>query len=168
MGMFEAFTLHRTVYFSHYSRHSGNPYVGLMSARPDIRWKQRFTYLVQAHRLLEEALNQGVANLNQLEKEGLTQRFEFTFELAWKTLKDYLDESGITLPIATPREVIKTAFATNIIDEGSLWLTMLDHRNLLSHTYDEQRFDEAVRAIDQKYNTLLRSLVVFFESRLSE
>jgi nucleotidyltransferase substrate binding protein (TIGR01987 family) len=139
-----------------------------MSARPDIRWKQRFTNLAQAYRLLEEALDRGTANLNQLEREGLTQRFEFTFELAWKTLKDYLDESGITLPIATPREVIKTAFAANIIDDGPLWLSMLDHRYLLSHSYDEQRFDEAVRAIDQKYNTLLRSLMEFFESRLSE
>jgi len=139
-----------------------------MSARPDIRWKQRFTNLDQAYRLLAEALNRGTANLNQLEREGLTQRFEFTFELAWKTLKDYLDESGITLPIGTPREVIKTAFAANIIDDGPLWLSMLDHRYLLSHTYDEQRFDEAVRAIDQKYNTLLRSLMEFFESRLSE
>jgi nucleotidyltransferase substrate binding protein (TIGR01987 family) len=139
-----------------------------MSARPDIHWKQRFTNLAQAYRLLEEALDRGTANLNQLEREGLTQRFEFTFELAWKTLKDYLDESGMALPIATPREVIKTAFAANIIDDGPLWLSMLDHRYLLSHSYDEQRFDEAVRAIDQKYNTLLRSLMEFFESRLSE
>jgi len=139
-----------------------------MSARPDIRWKQRFTNLDQAYRLLAEALNRGTANLNQLEREGLTQQFEFTFELAWKTLKDYLDESGITLPIGTPREVIKTAFAANIIYDGPLWLSMLDLRNLLYHTYDEQRFDEAVRAIDQKYNTLLRSLMEFFESRLGE
>lgn len=139
-----------------------------MSARQDIRWKQRFTNLTQALRLLEEALLKGSDSLNQLEKEGLTQRFEFTFELAWKTLKDYLDESGISLPIATPREVIKTAFAANIIVDGSLWLKMLDHRNLLAHTYDEQRFDEAVQAIDSQYYALLRALVEFFASRLSE
>ena len=156
------------MYLSRRPRGIGNLYGGLMSARPDIRWKQRFTNLDQAYRLLAEALNRGTANLNQLEREGLTQRFEFTFELAWKTLKDYLYESGITLPIGTPREVIKTAFAANIIDDGPLWLSMLDHRYLLSNTYDEQRFDEAVRAIDQKYNTLLRSLMEFFESRLSE
>lgn len=141
---------------------------GLMNARPDIRWKQRFANLSQAHRLLEEALRKGVDNLNQLEKEGLTQRFEFTFELAWKTLKDYLDDSGVSIAISTPREVIKAAFAANIIDDGVLWQRMLDHRNLLSHTYDEQRFDEAVKAIDREYAVLLRVVVRFFESRLHE
>lgn len=139
-----------------------------MQGQPDIRWKQRYSNLIQAHALLEEALQRGVASLNQLEKEGLTQRFEYTFELAWKTLKDYLESSGIPLTIATPREVIKEAYAVNIIANGSLWLQMLDHRNLLSHTYDAQRFDEAVRAIDSEYISLIREAIAFFASRTQE
>lgn len=80
-----------------------------MKEHADIRWMQRFANLVQVNALLEEALQTGSARLNQLEKEGLTQRFEFTFELAWKTLKDYLEESGVQLTISTPREVIRVA-----------------------------------------------------------
>lgn len=139
-----------------------------MSESPDIRWKQRYTNLLQAHALLADGLSRGVANLNQLEKEGLVQRFEFTFELTWKTLKDYLEASGISLTISTPREVLKEAYAANIIADGRLWLQMLDHRNLLSHTYDVKRFDEAVLAIDAEYATLIRDAVAFFAARSQE
>ncbi|RPI67854.1 MAG: nucleotidyltransferase [Ignavibacteriae bacterium] len=139
-----------------------------MSDTNDVRWKQRFANLVQAHELLEEALRSGISTLNQLEKEGLTQRFEYTFELAWKTLKDYLEESGIPLAIATPREVIKEAFAAKIISNGVLWIRMLDHRNLLSHTYDVKRFEEAIQALDQQYISLLRDIVAFFHTKARE
>ena len=134
----------------------------------DVRWKQRYMNLKQAHALLGEALSHGINNLNQLEKEGLVQRFEFTFELTWKTLKDYLEESGVPLTISTPREIIKEAFAANIIADGALWMKMLDHRNLLSHTYDVTRFDDAVRAIEFDYAPLLLQAVMFFSQRLQE
>jgi nucleotidyltransferase substrate binding protein (TIGR01987 family) len=140
----------------------------LMSERPDLRWKQRYANLLQAHALLEEGLTRGIGNLNQLEREGLVQRFEDTFELTWKTLKDSLEASGIPLTISTPREVLKEAFAAGIITNGSLWLRMLDHRNLLSHTYDVKRFDEAVRAIDTEYAALIRVAVTFFAARGNE
>lgn len=139
-----------------------------MKEHADIRWKQRFTNLVQAFALLEEALQRGSSALNQLEKEGLTQRFEFTFELAWKTLKDYLEESGVQLTISTPREVIRVAFATNILADGMKWLEMLEHRNLLSHTYDVKRFDEAVLAIEAEYVPLIRAVISFFSARILE
>ncbi len=139
-----------------------------MKEHADIRWKQRFNNLVQAHALLEEALQTGSAGLNQLEKEGLTQRFEFTFELAWKTLKDYLEESGVQLTISTPREVIRVAFASGILADGTKWLEMLEHRNLLSHTYDVKRFDEAVHAIESDYSLLIRDVVAFFSTRILE
>lgn len=139
-----------------------------MKEHADIRWKQRFSNLVQANGLLEEALQRGSSSLNQLEKEGLTQRFEFTFELAWKTLKDYLEESGIQLTIATPREVIRVACAANILADGMKWLEMLEHRNLLSHTYDVKRFDEAVHAIESEYSSLIRDVIAFFSARILE
>lgn len=139
-----------------------------MSTRPDIRWKQRYANFAAANTLLQEALSQGIGNLNQLEKEGLAQRFEFTFELAWKTLKDYLEDSGVSLEISTPREVIKQAFSANIIADGAVWITMLDHRNLLSHMYDVKRFDEAVRAIDADYARALQAVIEFFRQRVNE
>ena len=139
-----------------------------MSSSEDIRWKQRFANLVQAYGLLEEAMRSGTDSLNQLEKEGLTQRFEYTFELAWKTLKDFLEDSGIPLGIATPREVIKEAFAAKIITNGAMWIRMLDHRNLLSHTYDVKRFEEAIRALDEHYFDLLREVVAFFHNKMED
>lgn len=139
-----------------------------MHEHADIRWKQRYANLMQAHALLSEGLSRGVGSLNQLEIEGLVQRFEFTFELAWKTLRDYLEEGGIPLTITTPREIIKIAYAANIIADGSLWLKMLDHRDLLSHTYDEKRFDEAVVAIEAQYAGLIDDVVNFFAARVNE
>ena len=65
-----------------------------MNRNPDIRWQQRFDNFDRALGLLREALANGPAALNQLEKEGVVQRFEYTLELAWKTIKDYLEESG--------------------------------------------------------------------------
>ena len=122
-----------------------------MSANPDIRWKQRFQNFDRALALLREAMENGPAALNQLEKEGAVQRFEFCFELAWKTLKDYLEESGLVFAAVTPRQVLKDGFAAQILPEGQVWIDMLDHRNLLSHTYDVAGFERAVEAIHLRY-----------------
>jgi nucleotidyltransferase substrate binding protein (TIGR01987 family) len=121
-----------------------------MSANPDIRWKQRFENYEKALGLLHEALA-NVDELSNLEKEGAVQRFEFTLELAWKTLKDYLEYSGVLLEQITPKQVVKQAFSAKIINDGQLWIDMLDRRNLLSHTYDSTVFDEAVREMANRY-----------------
>ena len=73
----------------------------------DIRWRQRFNNFEKALLLLQEGLAKGAEKLSNLEKEGIVQRFEFTFELAWKTMKDYLEFSGILFDQVTPRSVIK-------------------------------------------------------------
>ena len=108
--------------------------------------------------LLRDALAQGPAALNQLEKEGVVQRFEYTLELAWKTVKDYLEVSGIVLTSVTPRQVIKDAFAAKILADGQTWIAMIDHRNLLSHTYDPVNFEEAVVAIHDRYLPALQQV----------
>lgn len=129
-----------------------------MNRDPDVRWQQRFQNFERALSLLEDALRRGPAALNQLEKEGTVQRFEYTLELAWKTLKDYLEESGIVLTSITPRQVIKDAFAAKILVDGQAWVDMIDHRNLLSHTYDPVNFEEAVGAIHGRYLPSLRQV----------
>jgi nucleotidyltransferase substrate binding protein (TIGR01987 family) len=126
-----------------------------MTQSPDIRWQQRLQNFERALALLTEALQGEPSALNQLEKEGVVQRFEYTLELAWKTLKDYLEESGIVLNAITPRQVIKDAYAARILDDGQTWIDMIDHRNLLSHTYDPVNFEEAVEAIHDRYLTAL-------------
>ena len=122
-----------------------------MNHSPDIRWQQRFENFDRALSLLKDALSRGPSALNQLEKEGAVQRFEYTLELAWKTVKDYLEQSGVVLSAVTPRQVIKDAFAARILDDGQTWIDMIDHRNLLSHTYDAAKFEEAVDALHGRY-----------------
>ena len=122
-----------------------------MTPTADIRWQQRLSNFERALALLRAALIDGPAALNQLEKEGVVQRFEYTLELAWKTIKDYLEESGLVLTAVTPRQVIKDAFAARILADGQTWIDMIDHRNLLSHTYDPLNFEQAVEAIHRRY-----------------
>jgi len=124
----------------------------------DIRWKQRFQNFESAYRLLAEAMADGAGGLSDLEKEGVVQRFEYTYELAWKTLKDYLENSGLVISPVTPKQVIKEAFAAKLIDSGDVWVQMLDHRNLLSHTYDRSVFDVAVSAIENDYLPVIEAL----------
>ncbi len=136
-----------------------------MNHGPDIRWQQRFENFDRALSLLKDALSRGPTVLNQLEKEGTVQRFEYTLELAWKTIKDYLEESGVVLSAVTPRQVIKDAFAARLIADGQTWIDMIDHRNLLSHTYDPTNFDEAVDAIHGRYLAAFRQVRDLLESR---
>ncbi len=135
-----------------------------MNATPDIRWKQRLTNFDRAYLLLRDALANGPAALNQLEKEGVTQRFEYCFELAWKTTKDYMEANGVVFAVVTPREVVKDAFAAKIIADGQVWIAMLDHRNLLSHTYSPAVFEQAVEAIHQRYLGGIAQLHEFMSS----
>ena len=129
---------------------------------PDIRWKQRLQSFDRAFVLLRSALEGGSGKLNQLEREGVVQRFEYSFELAWKTTKDYLEQSGLVITPLTPRQVIKDAYAAKILDDGQLWIDMLDQRYLLSHTYDITIFEKAVDAIAARYLPALDGLHDFF------
>jgi len=118
----------------------------------EMRWRQRFQNFRKAYNQLDEAMNR-VDQLNTLEKEGLIQRFEYTFELAWKTLKDYLESQEVDA--GYPREVIKSAFHYGLINDGEVWMDMLEKRNLLAHTYDETRFNMAIDRIKNKYYSAL-------------
>lgn len=130
---------------------------------PDIRWKQRFQNYERALTLMNDALASGPDALNTLEMEGLVQRFEYTFEMAWKCLKDYLEASGVVITPVTPRQVLKDAFAAKLVEDGQMWIDMLAQRNLLSHTYDPAVFESAVRAIAELYLPALNKLKTFFD-----
>ena len=135
---------------------------------PDIFWRQRFENFDRALGLLHEALANGQENLSPLEQEGAAQRLEYTLELAWKCMKDYLEDSGVTISPATPRQVIKEAFVAKIITDGQTWIDMLNHRNLLSHTYDFAVFEEAIRATEDRYLPTLQALHQFLCKELQK
>lgn len=120
----------------------------------DVRWKQRFSNFKKAFGQLTEFTE--LPSLNKFEKQGLIQCFEYTFELAWKTMKDYLDIQGIEAK--TPRATIQEAFRINLIKDGHLWIDALEKRNLLSHTYDEALTEEAVKLIRYTYYPIIREL----------
>jgi nucleotidyltransferase substrate binding protein (TIGR01987 family) len=124
----------------------------------DIRWKQRFENFQRAIRLMQEVPDMDINKLSYLEKEGVIQRFEFTLELAWKTLKDKMEFDGIILNKISPKMVLKEAFKSRYIENIELWLEMIDDRNLLSHTYDFKVFEEIIPDIQTKYTPLLSEL----------
>lgn len=120
-----------------------------------IRWKQRFQNFEKAFSQLKVAVEQ-YPDLSDLEKEGLIQRFEYTFELAWKTLKDFLESQGVDVKF--PRDTIKQAFHYELIANGEVWMDMLEKRNLIAHTYNEENFKTAVLTITSNYYSALESL----------
>ena len=132
----------------------------------DIRWKQRFENLQSAYQRLQHAIqvNEQTPN-NDLIQMALIKAFEMTFELSWKTMKDYLNYNGIDVKL--PREVIKQAFANDIITDGQLWIDMLEDHNLMAHTYDEARAIKAVNHICQRYIAGLDELHQYLLARLT-
>lgn len=124
----------------------------------EIRWHYRFRNFSRAFTLLREALEGQVETLSQLEREGVIQRFEYTFELAWNLLKDRLEYEGIALPTVTPRQVIRQAYQARFIQDGEAWINMLTDRNLMSHTYDCEKFEAVVRKIQSQYLVILGEL----------
>jgi nucleotidyltransferase substrate binding protein (TIGR01987 family) len=135
-------------------------------AMQDIRWKQRFENLQSAYQRLQHAIevNEQTPD-NDLIQMALIKAFEMTFELSWKTMKDYLNYNGIDVKL--PREVIKQAFANDIIVNGQLWMDMLEDRNLMAHTYDEARAIKAVNHICQHYIAGLNDLHQYLLARLT-
>lgn len=132
----------------------------------DIRWKQRFENYSNALRNLEEGLVLSrERELSKLEEQGVIQAFEFTFELAWKLIKDYLEY--MRLDPKFPREVIKSGFQNDIIDDGEIWMDMLEKRNLMSHTYDEKTAKTAFELIAEHYYDELEKLNHFFDVKSS-
>lgn len=121
----------------------------------DIRWQQRFQNFQRALLLLRDAMENDVDELNQLEKEGAIQRFEYTFELAWKVLKDKMEFDGIELERISPKVVVRQAFQAKYIDQPDVWLRMIGDRNLMSHTYDFKKFEEVIISIQQAYLPML-------------
>ncbi len=131
-----------------------------MKRKSDIRSQQRFTNFKRALALYEEALK---PKMSKLEEEGLIQRFEYTFELAWKCLQDLLYERGYP-DIRGPRPVIEQAFQDGIISEGPLWLQMLKARNETTHLYDEAVFKSISEKVKGHFLSILKNFKKRFQN----
>ena len=113
----------------------------------DIRWKQRFENFDKSYKLLTKYAKQPITT--ELERAGIIQFFEMTFELAWKVLKDYLEAQEYL--VKSPRETVKQAFQIGLIDNGHVWMDALSNRNLTTHTYDEELANKMTNEIITMY-----------------
>ena len=132
-----------------------------MALNEDIRWLQRFSNYNKALAQLEKFVLKG--ELSDLEEQGLIKAFEYTYELGWNTLKDYLEYQGI-LNMAGSRDVIREAYKANLIENGEQWMLMLSSRNLTSHSYNEDTADQIADAVLNVYFELFKSLQYKFET----
>ena len=130
----------------------------------DIRWKQRFSNYEKAYKKLSDAVKLEGDNPPDIIKEGIIQRFEFTHELAWKVMKDYLEYEGIQ-NITGSRSATKAFFNQNIIHEGQSWMNMIESRNLTVHTYQdsilEQEFHKTIDEYTPLFNAFLEKMKTF-------
>ncbi len=123
-----------------------------MPQDPDVRWRQRFdNFKAALAQLLSAAELARTRALSNLEQQGLIQVFEFTHELAWNTLKDFLGQRAPTLRIFGSRDATREAFAADLIDNGKIWMDMLDSRNATTHTYDEAVANKIAQDILKSY-----------------
>jgi len=117
----------------------------------DIRWIQRFNNYTKALLKLKNAVVlSGERDLSELEEQGLIQVFEYTHELAWKTLKDFLNDRG-NKEIFGSKDASREAFKYGLIEEGEIWMNMISSRNNSSHTYNEETAKEIIEAILNTY-----------------
>lgn len=132
-----------------------------MEEKKDIRWQQRFSnYNKALHQLQRFVLKE---DLNEMEIQGLVKAFEYTYELAWKTLQDLLKEKGYT-DVVGPKPVIEQSFRDAYIADGKGWIQIQKSRNLTSHTYDEDTAREIAGRIKGEFLALFEHL----QTRLEE
>ena len=135
-----------------------------MTEYDELRWQQRFQNFSKAFLLLKSTVT--LEQPSVIERAGMIQFFEMSFELAWKLLKDYQEEEGFI--VKSPRDAIKQAFQFELIGDGQIWLAALKDRNLTVHTYQEATAIEVEKNITKMYFPILNQLHSDFASKLSQ
>ncbi len=130
----------------------------------DLRWQLCFTTFEKAFRRLKEAID--AEALNELERNGLVQRFEFTMELAWKVMKDFLVDRGFAFK-PSPKDTFRQAQQGGFIDYAQELIDGLDLRNELSHDYSGEKFERAETVLRDQIFPALTKLHQFFIDQLN-
>lgn len=125
-------------------------------ADPDVRWQQRFTNFCRALEQLELFFEPPA--LNAREQQGLVKAFEYTFELGWNSLRDLLRSRGNSAMLLGSRDAIREAFSTGLIDDGPVWMAMVNDRNLTSHVYNRSTAEAITANISDSYLPAFRNL----------
>ena len=124
----------------------------MLASNQDIRQVQRFQNYLKALAQLQSALSVYDETVDSLIKEGILQRFEFTHELAWKVMKDYLEYEGHQ-GITGSRSASRLAFNVGLVTDGQVWMDMIESRNRTVHTYDERVLEEEFAKVQRRYAT---------------
>lgn len=132
-----------------------------MTAKTPLRWEQRFQSFKKAFQQLKKAVKK--PRYTALEQAGMTQMFNFTFELAWKTLKNLLEAKGYNLD--SPRNTIKQAFQSGYINDADIWLDALEKRNIMAHVYDDMQSRKVISLIKNTYFPLLADVYTFLQKK---
>jgi len=134
----------------------------------DIRWKQRFENYVKALQTLSDAVELAQKRvLSMLEEQGVIQSFEFTHELAWNVLKDYLEYQGVR-DIVGSRGAVREAFKNGLLEDGETWMTMIQDRNLSSHTYDQGTAQDIIKRILEEHHPAFLKMANKFKKLYEE
>jgi nucleotidyltransferase substrate binding protein (TIGR01987 family) len=129
----------------------------------DVRWKQRFYNYKKVLATLKNAVELAASrSLTDLEKQGMIQGFEFTFEMAWNVMKDYLEEQGITGIIGS-KGAVRHAFNQGPVEDGQIWMDMIKGRNLATHSYDEETAEKLLKKIISSFYEQFR----LFEEKMN-
>jgi len=142
----------------------------------DIRWEQRFSNYRKAVKKLSQAvkyikdkfeeededIDQADSVLDEVLKEGLIQRFEYTHELAWNVMKDYAEYQG-DASIRGSRDATRAAFKMALVSNGEVWMDMIKSRNETSHTYNEETADEIFSKIIEDYFPAFEKFTIMME-----
>ena len=119
------------------------------------RWEQRLDSYHKALARLAEIVGASKKRaLNEFERDGLVQRFEFTHELSWKLMKAYVEYQGFD-GIGGARDATRKAFEMSLISDGQSWMDMIKSRNETSHNYDGSMADDVVDSIINRFYPLL-------------
>jgi len=127
-----------------------------MNSPQDIRWKQRLKNFAKAFDQLKRFISQN--ELNELEKQGLIQCFEYNYELSWNVIKDFYESQG-EVSIQGSRDAFRLAFNRGLVADGELWMEMIKSRTLTAHTYNEETMIQILNAIKLKYFGAFQKLV---------
>jgi nucleotidyltransferase substrate binding protein (TIGR01987 family) len=131
----------------------------------DVRWEQRFQNFKKAFSRLKEALE--IKQPTELERNGIVQRFEFTIELCWNTVKDYLEHEGFQFK-STPKDTFRQAYKSGIIDDAQILIDGLDIRNELSHDYNGDKFQKSEITIRDCIYPAIEKIYVYFSGLIHE
>ena len=134
-----------------------------ITIKKEVRYNSLKYTFKRLNEVIDEQKKINSKKLGSILNDAIIKRFEFTFELMWKVLKEYLEDNGFTDFMPSPKNVLKYAFKNGIINDEQGYNLMLQDRNSTTHIYDEKMASQKVKNIKEKYVALIHSLIDYLD-----